>query len=231
MTGEGIGTEDWRVRNIEEQAQNLDKLIVFLDGRVNDPKLGTDFWLVMCLVKSAKLAYKHIRSGWQTDSSHVAWACRNLLELRIFGKYAAHSAENRKRFIADMTVDSVQSNEAVIKMIELNKPGSPTAKEEIAELIRISDALRQTSGFEGRSYLLSTILAKELGLIDELSIYKLCSKLIHPTAQSIFLVASQNQNERDALFLSGGRYLLDLMDDLVSLTEQLQVENANRLGV
>jgi hypothetical protein len=227
MSDEGTGTDDWRVRNIEEQAPRLDLSIAHLEANIDDSQEGRDLWMISCLIKAARLAYTHLRSGWLTDSSHVAWACRNLLEIRIFSKYVSLSPENRKRFINDMTVDAVQTNDAMIRMMELVRPGCPESQGEIAKLVLTSEALQQESGYNGTSFLSPTKLAKEMGLDLELSVHKFCSKLIHPTAQSILLVDAQNELERRAMFIFGGKYLFDLMDDLVPLSERL-LEQKNR---
>ena len=145
------GHDDWRVRNIEEQAPRLDLSIAHLEGNIDDSRWGRDLWMILCLIKAAKRAYTHLRSGRLDDSSHVAWACRNLLEIRIFSKYVSLSAENRKRFMNDMTVDTVQTNDAIIRMMELVRPGCPDSQDEIERLKQTSEALQQESGYNGTS--------------------------------------------------------------------------------
>lgn len=224
MTDEGIGPNDWRVKNAEGQFLALDGWIAFLERLSHDSIVGFDAWLALCLIKSGRLAYIHMRAGWHSDSAYVAWGCRNLLELRIFGKYVAKSPENRKRFTDDMTVDASQSLNAVVEMDERLAPGLTLSDQDVIEMIEALRALKEASGYEGAQFLVTTKLAVELGLKDELSIYKICSKLIHPTAQSILLVGSQNQDERDALFLHGCRYLFDLMDDMARFVAELQAQ-------
>ena len=225
MSDDHLRSDDPRVLRSERGFIDLDKWLSLLEELQQDPKVRFDAWLVACLLKSGRRAYVHLRGGWQTDSSYVAWGCRNLLELRVFARYVARSPADRKRFTDDMTVDTSQSAKAIIAMAEREVPGASSSDEEIVLLLQTTQRLKSASGFDGNKYLSIAELAKEMKLDEELSIHKVCSKLVHPSAQSILLIDHELQAERDALFLYGGRYLIDLMYDLIPFIETLQHES------
>ncbi len=112
-------------------------------------------------------------------------------------------------------------------MAERDRPGATTSDDDIVRLLNISNALTAESGHDGNSFLKPTKEAKRLGLEHELSIHKLCSKLVHPTAQSVLLINRESQDERDAFFLHGGRYLIELVNDLGPFVEGLDARSAD----
>ena len=67
---------------------------------VGDGPKADDRWLTTSLLKSSYRAFTHLRKGWAKDTPYTAWACRNLLELRIITKYVIHSPVERRRFIS-----------------------------------------------------------------------------------------------------------------------------------
>jgi hypothetical protein len=226
MCEDRLHPDDPKVLSSERVVDEIDYFLSLLEPL---DEHEWDAHLVGCLLKSARRAHLHLQAGWHTDSTYLAWACRNLLELRIFAAYVVKSPENRVRFTDDMTVDSNQSTREVVKMAERDLPGSTTSDKDIVQLLNISNALTAESGYDGKKFLGPKKLAKELGLEHEWSTHKLCSKLVHPTAQSILLVACEGQDERDAFFLSGSRYLVELVNDLGPLVEGLTVAHSSPL--
>ena len=210
------------MKNIEEQVVILEEWLSAIEQSATAE--SNDKWLVISLLKSAQRTYKHLRNGWPSDSTYTAWACRNLLELRIFTKYVTRSLTDRKRFMADLTVDSSDSAAALIKLTYSVVPKSNLEDEDISSLSKAVKALNDKLKFEGKSYLSATDLAKKMGFGEEFSaLHKICSKLVHPTAQSILSIDLEDQHQRDALFILGGGYLIDLMNDLVPFIQLLNI--------
>ena len=85
-------------------------------------------------------------------------------------------------------------------------------------------ALNDKLKFEGKSYLSATDLAKKMSFGEEFgALHTICSKLVHPTAQSILSIDLEDQHQRDALFILGGGYLIDLMNDLAPFMQLLKM--------
>lgn len=220
-----MSLDDEKVRNADHQLAILEEWLAVMESIESAPSLRNGLWVSISLLKSSRRAYHHLRAGWQVDSSCVAWGCRNLLELSIFAKYVVRSPLNLKRFIDDAVVDSAQSVDALLRLVQRLVPSSTCLDEAEQALVVNIDTLRLKSGFNGNDYLQATRLAKDMNIDDKIhDIYKICSKLIHPTAQSILLIHMEDQHERDSLFLYGANYLIDLMNDMVPFMEVLQKE-------
>jgi hypothetical protein len=179
-----------------------------------------DSWLLVSLLKSTLRVYNHLRNGWQSDSTYTAWACRNLLELRIFAKFITISSDNRKRFMGDLIVDCEQKTKALTKLAFLVTPELSTDYDDPHP--EIIQNMRNKLDFQGKDYLSPMNLAKQLGLEDDFQLmHKLCSKQVHPTAQSILSIGLESQHERDVHLLYGCKYLTDLVNDIIPLAKEL----------
>jgi Family of unknown function (DUF5677) len=216
---ETMSSDDPRAKNFELQLTILEEWLAGLEGSTT-ARTG-EGWLFISLLKSTRRAYGHLRNGWQSDSTYTAWACRNLFELRVFAKYVARSPTDRKRFMDDLAVDSSESAKALTQLVKRVATDSDALDQETSSLSAAVGALQNKLQTEEKSYLSATTLAKGLGLTDELTIHKLCSKLVHPTVQAIMSIEFEDQKERDVLFLFGGTYVIDLMNDLVPLMQSL----------
>ncbi len=216
-----LNFDDFRVRNVEKLFAALDGWLLVLNELKQRSPDDHDVWIAESFIVSSQRAYTHLRRGWRTDSTYVAWACRNILELRIFVRFVIVSPANRKRFIDDGVIDSEESTKAMSRLIQCIDPGS--TDEDVASSRRADQLLREASKFEGKKYLNAMSLVGQLELGDDLhAVHKLCSKLVHPTAQSVMLVHHELQCERDTIFLFGSHYLFDLMDDLAPWIETLR---------
>ncbi|MGD0733127.1 MAG: hypothetical protein ABR956_17825 [Terracidiphilus sp.] len=181
---------------------------------------SNESWLLISLLKSARRAYHHLRNGWQCDSTYTAWACRNLLELRVFAKYIAASPENRKRFVCDLIVDSEEKSEALKNLAFRVTPELSLNYDDPHP--GIHRAMRDDLSFQGGKYLSATQLAPQLGLeADFRFTHKMCSKLVHPTAQSILSIDLEDQNERDVHLLYGCNYLTEVVNDIIPVAQAL----------
>jgi hypothetical protein len=213
-----IGVAEENVVILEEWLSNLEQL----------SPASNESWLIISLLKSARRAYQHLRNGWQCDSTYTAWACRNLLELRIFAKYIAVSPENLKRFVCDLIVDSEEKSVALKKLALRFSPELSLDYDDPNPEIHRS--MRDKLSFQGSNYLSAMHLASQLGLEEDFNfMYKMCSKLVHPTAQSVLSIDSEDQNERDVHLLYGCNYLTDLVNDVIPMAQALAVRPSSRL--
>jgi hypothetical protein len=226
MNNDFLSLDDEKVRNADRHLAILEEWLAAMESIESTPSLRNGLWVSTSLLRSSRCAYHHLRAGWQVNSSCVAWGCRNLLELSIFAKYVVRSPLNLNRFIDDAKVDSCQSADALLRLAQNTGPASTFPDEAEQALVVKIDALRSKSGFNGSDYLRATRLARDMNMDDKIhDIYKICSKLIHPTAQSILLIHMEDQHERDALFVCGANYLIDLMNDMFPFMELLQQES------
>jgi hypothetical protein len=212
-----LSTDDRRITTAEENVRILQEWISHLEQFASE---SNESWLLVSLLKSTLRAYHHLRNGWKSDSTYTAWACRNLLELRIFAKYIAASSDNGKRFMSDLVVDGEQKSDALKNLAFSVTPELRSEYDDPHP--KILQAMRTKLQFQGSNYLSATSLVKELGLEEDFGfMHKLCSKLVHPTAQSILSIDLEDQHERDVHLLYGCNYLSDLVNDLIPLAQQL----------
>ena len=71
-------------------------------------------------------------------------------------------------------------------------------------------------------FLTTRNMAEEIGLGTEfVSMNKICSKLVHPTALSILGIDFPGkQSERDVLLMTGAEYLQELVSHLLAFTRE-----------
>jgi hypothetical protein len=220
MSNDTLSFDDPRVKVAEDNACVLKALIYSVERHApNSPEK----WLVLSLLMASRRAFAHLRKGWPVESAYTAWACRNLLELRIFAKYIVLSPENQKRFMYDFLIDSEQTT---VMQKRLAGQVSPSLNLEQYDILMQNLASKKAElGFAECNYLKPAKLAKQMGLCEEFEVMnKLCSKLVHPTVQSILSADVDAQPERDLLFLKGRDYLADLMREITPFAQSLCVE-------
>lgn len=215
-----LSLDDPRVKVAKDNSYALDQRISFVE--INAPD-SCERWLVLSLLLASRRAYAHLWKGWPVESAYTAWACRNLLELRIFAKYLVLSPENRKRFMYDFIIDSEQTTEVQKRLAGQVAPN--LSLEQYDFLLQSLASKRDDLDFTENKYLKPRDLAPSLGLGDEFDFMnKLCSKLVHPTVQSILSDDKDAQSERDLFFLKGRDYLADLMREITPFAQSLCVE-------
>jgi hypothetical protein len=124
-------SEDPRIKISEN---NFIALGEWLSALEQLPANSDDRWIAKSLLKFAHRAYAHLRIGVIQDSTYCAWACRNLLELRIFVKWLLHSSAERKRFCHDFYIDSEQQTEAQKMYFEKKYAEQPGIDEDLGEM-------------------------------------------------------------------------------------------------
>jgi hypothetical protein len=213
---------DQRLRDAAYQIAILDSWVRSMEALPDSPKTMYGKWVALSLMKSSRRAYYHMCRSWRRDTTHIAWGCRNLVELSVFAKYVAQSPANLMRFVEDAGVDESHTATALLKLVE-NTPTSEAGEKAKQALLANVAVMRSASSFQGKQYLQVMNIARELGFEDKLfAVHKLCSKLIHPTAQSILQVDREQQDERDAYLIFGINYLVGIMSDLIPLMIQLR---------
>jgi hypothetical protein len=222
MAIDPLTPDDQRLRDAAYQIAILDSWVRAMGALPDSPETLYGKWVALSLMMSSRRDYFHMRRGWRVDTSHIAWGCRNLLELSVFAKYVAQSHTNLVRFVEDAGVDELHAATALLKLVE-DAPTSEADEKAKQALLANVAAMRSASSFQGKQYLQVMNIAHELGFEDKLfAVHKLCSKQIHPTAQSILQVDREQQDERDAYLIFGINYLIGIMSDLIPMMIQLR---------
>ncbi len=183
-----------------------------------NPTGADDFTLGLISVMLISLSreYEQLRTGYEKNTVLEAWACRNLLELDIFVKWALRSDANAKRFTGDVAIDGTELFERMKKWFVYQEPGVSTA--EMDETLRLGYERIKSEGNEGGSHLEVRDLAAVVGMTDDFKYtMKLCSKLVHVTAWSVFhrdIEDGEYAAFRVILFQSGSRYGLDAFNTI-----------------
>jgi hypothetical protein len=180
---------------------------------------------MLVLVNAAKENYAKLGTALtEDDQVQLSWACRNLLEIAIFSKYVLISAEKATEFADDRLIDALQIGIALKKLeqdarktrqslqTKNGDDGQPTPDVSTDADAIIEDYRKQLqeAGVSREKPLRVSDLAKTVGLNDEYeAINKLCSKLVHPTAWSLFTadVGSRRfPGASEILFMCGALY-------------------------
>ncbi|SRR6266851_4466555 len=177
-----------------------------------DPTGADDFTLglISVMLIAINREYEQLRLGYDKNTVLEAWACRNLLEIAIFVKWALLLDANAKRLTADVAVDGTELFESMRTWLVYQEPSVNTT--EIDETIRLGQVRRKLEGTTGESHLEVSALAKVVGITEDYKhTMKLCSKLVHVTAWSLFHRDDEDEYAafRVILFQSGARYGLD----------------------
>lgn len=172
----------------------------------------TPFWYLNVFISLAHEAMKmqfHAKRAFQEgEMNYLAWAARNLLELRVWTLYATESRQNALRFHQDQFVDGLSA------LRSLEKSAQKLPREEDAQCVKkIAAGLRPqmeqhatVAGVDDSlPYLSPKYLAKQLNLEGEFEIYNvLCSKMLHSTGYSVLV--AQNDIDKRAIMDSAFRY-------------------------
>lgn len=158
----------------------------------------------------------HIEHFQRAPTSLIAWACRNLLELRVWAEYCTRSPENAESFFLDSAKD----------LFDMHKTadGSPIiadAKEDTAVLEHSRQQLWTLVGprLKGKPhvYLNVSEVADALGLNPFFRReYKILSKYAHPTALTIVLRLPEDEDLalRNGFLMNGTKFAADAREKI-----------------
>ena len=75
-----------------------------------------DLWfrnLLVALMKSALIDYRHVERGTRETVSIAAMGMRNLMELKVFTEFVLKSESNARKFLTDLLIDDKEFHEAI----------------------------------------------------------------------------------------------------------------------
>lgn len=184
----------------------------------------TPFWYLNVFIgisgEALKMQYHLKRAFQERELNYLAWAARNLLELRVWALYATVSRKNAKRFHQDQYVDGL----SVLRALERTGEKLPRVvdanfiKEVAAALRPEMEKHASAAGVDEKMpYLSPKLLAKQFNLEGEFEMYNvLCSKVLHSTGYSV-LVGQDPDNKAsvmDSLFWYAATCALGILDTL-----------------
>jgi hypothetical protein len=146
----------------------------------------------------------------------VAWAGRNLMELRILVRFVCRSRANLERFSNDILTTGPRTMDALLrvsnnlaKMVPNPLKASPDQYREVAGM----EQARFEAGLGKDSPLMAGACASKVGLQKEYLLFsRITSPLIHPTAISV-LKTFDLESHRDSLTSLGLKLATDVILD------------------
>lgn len=204
------------IANMTFPDQELELLdVAFADLRAFGMELQADpGWLPMLLVgllNAALREYQHLRLGLKNSTAIVAWACRNLLELHIYTRYALASEANAQRLVAEHLADGIEIFDAFQTWLARND--ATLVPPSVGEALRRLTEQQSESDFAERPPLKLKRISAEAGLADEYAnMTRLAAKLSHPSAYSVLAGAEDAEIAalRPILFRAGAGHGLEI---------------------
>lgn len=211
------------IQKLDEQIATCDATLRAMPGPT-DEEGGRFCHIMLVLVDAAQENYRKLREAFSADNQiEMAWACRNLLEIAIFSKYVLISPEKATEFADDRLIDALQIGIALRKLEqdarkarlsslggkndEFQNEDDPYDADKI-----IADFTRQLeiAGVSRRKPLRVLDLAKIVEMDDEYAaMNKVSSKLVHPTAWSLFTAEARSKHfpgASEIIFMCGALY-------------------------
>lgn len=121
----------------------------------------------------------------------LAWAARNICELRVISAYVCKSTINAERFQKDVLISGTSTQHALRKLTEglARQVGAEGPTEEIYRLHAANQAIRESAGVGSEGPLMARTCAKAVGLEkDYLAFSSVTSPLVHPSAISVLKI-------------------------------------------
>lgn len=167
--------------------------------------------LLAGLLSATLREYQHLEAGLRQSTPMVAWACRNLLDLHIYTRYALASEANALRVFGERLRDGIETYDSFQTWLARNDPERITPGLDEAShafLEQLAD-----SGLDQTPPLKLKRVAAEVGLADEhANMSRLSQALAHPNAFSIFAggEAEQIAPMKPMLFRAGAGHGLEI---------------------
>lgn len=134
----------WAVEKMRDLRRSIQKAT----GKVEEGWFGN---LLLGILNCALLDYYSVNLGAEKSVYLAAWACRNLLELKVITTYALASKDNASRFRSELVIDAKEFYEAMTKhhrashkkLLSMLSEMSQTEKGPVKEMLQ--QALRKES--------------------------------------------------------------------------------------
>ena len=168
--------------------------------------------LLIGLLNAALREYQHLKLGLKHSTPMVAWACRNLLELHIYTRYALSSEDAAGRLISERLNDGVEIFDAFQTWLARNDPA--LLPPSVDEALRVLNEQKADAAAADAPPLKLKRMAADVGLSDEFTnMTRLAQKLAHPNAFGILEQGEENEiaTLRPFLFRAGAGHGLEIL--------------------
>ena len=128
----------------------------------------------------------------------------------------------RDTFCGGKVIDGIELFESMKEWMNYVSPAITTP--ELDETLRLAYERKASEGIADKRFLDVRQLAGEVGMTaDYKHTFKLCSKLVHPTAWSVLSMNDEGENAafRPMLFHSGVRFGIDAFNTIREYAEKL----------
>jgi hypothetical protein len=198
----------------EEELELLDAAFAGLRSFGVELQAQPDWFsdLLVGLLNATLREYQHLRLGWKHSTAMVAWACRNLLDLHIYTRYALASEANARRLAAERLNDGIEIFDAFQTWLARNDP--KLVPESVEEALRGLAEQRSASDLDETPPLKLKRVSADVGLADEYAnMTRLSAKLAHP---NVFAVLGGAEDPavaslRPILFRAGAGHGLEIL--------------------
>lgn len=188
---------------IEITSNNFDVAITLLSGK-NYSALNN---ALLSLLREARRESYRLLSSME-DLVLASFSVRNLFEIYLISKHIHSNEQALLNWYGQSHKDSKEVRDGAIKLMK-NK-GLSTAELELIQ--RLEDDLLEQSPFESKGSFQVRQLAEDYGYLDDYQfIYKLSSKLVHPSSMKIMLydVLTENRNYLSVVHQLGVYFTLE----------------------
>lgn len=140
-----------------------------------------------------KLEEEHNVLAFEDDATipKLAWAARNICELRVISAYVCKSISNAERFQKDVLISGTSTQQALRRLTEglARQVGAEGPTEDIYRLHAANQAIRESAGVGRDGPLMARTCAKAVGLEkDYLAFSSVTSPLVNPSAISVLKI-------------------------------------------
>lgn len=171
--------------------------------------------ILICLLSALLREHRSLTVGFKKSTPLLAWACRNMLELNIYTKYALLNGSNARSFVDDMWIDAIEIFCSFRRWITLHDPAAMTP--ELDQTIAKFRSEKAKQGLRRTKYLRTQDMAASVNFSEEYQhMNKVTSKLVHPTAFSVLTTFDQGELGylRPILADAGVRYGVEAFADI-----------------
>lgn len=161
------------------------------------------------LLNATLREYHHLRLGLKHSTEMTAWACRNLLDLHIYTRYALSSPEHARRLEGERLMDGRELFDAFQSWLARNDPELVPAA--VPSMLHRMTEQMSDAGLNETPPLKLKRISADVGLADEwANMGRLSLKLAQPNAFSILGDVAPVDEWRPILFRAGAGHGLEI---------------------
>lgn len=205
-------TEKDVIKNIQKIGKRYTKAIAWLQGAHNIAPTKEAEILKNILISTQGYT-KYIESGAYNDIQLLALGVRSVLENLARSRFIMQSDENLDRWLSEVITDQ----KAIIKgFLSLSEQSNTNVKSLEKELTRLDGLCEKYNFPVVKQPQQVKAMTDAVGLVEDYeSIYKLTSKLIHPS--SLYINSSStldSQVHHNILVICGQLYLISMFSEI-----------------